>query len=180
MLGKERLAGYIEKFGFGRKTGIELPAESRGLARPLGDWTPTSLAAIPIGHEIGVTAVQAASAFASIANAGEWVQPHIVTRVTTSKGDQIDETIPEHRRIVSERTARELKTMLEGVVLRGTGKAAHVSGYRAAGKTANGTTTVLPSPRTRVTFRVPGSTAPAMNNSAGSTAASVRASTNSC
>jgi len=135
MLGKERLASYIEQFGFGKKTGIELPAESRGITKPASDWTPTSIAAIPIGHEIGVTAVQAAAAFGCIANGGEWVQPHLVSRVTTNSGDPIDETRPEHRRVVSEHTATVLRSMLEGVVLRGTGKAAQVSGYRAAGKT---------------------------------------------
>jgi cell division protein FtsI/penicillin-binding protein 2 len=135
MLGKERLAGYIERFGFGKKTGIELPAESRGMAHSAADWTPTSIAAVPIGHEIGVTAVQAASAFACIANGGEWVQPHLVSRVSTSEGDTLDAANPDRRRVVSERTAMTLKAMLESVVLKGTGKAAQITGYRAAGKT---------------------------------------------
>src|SRR5262249_58463959 len=115
--------------------GLELPAESRGLVRPLGEWTPTSVAAVPIGHEVGVTAVQAAAAFACIANGGEWIQPHIVSRVTTASGEVLDEPMAERRRVVSEKTASTLKSMLEGVVLRGTGKAAQLSGYRAAGKT---------------------------------------------
>ncbi|HMG37510.1 MAG TPA: penicillin-binding protein [Blastocatellia bacterium] len=134
-LGNDRLSNYIERFGFGRKTGLELPAESRGLVRPLGEWTPTSVAAVPIGHEVGVTAVQAAAAFACIANGGEWIQPHIVSRVTTASGEVLDEPMAERRRVVSEKTASTLKSMLEGVVLRGTGKAAQLSGYRAAGKT---------------------------------------------
>jgi cell division protein FtsI/penicillin-binding protein 2 len=135
MLGKERLASYIDQFGFGRKIGLELPAESRGLARPAAEWTPTSIAAIPIGHEIGVTAVQAAAAFACIANGGEWVQPHLVSRVTTSSGETLDVANPERRRVVTGQTAATLKGMLEGVVLKGTGKAARLNGYRAAGKT---------------------------------------------
>src|SRR5262249_23761826 len=134
-LGNARLSNYIERFGFGRRTGIELPAESRGLVRPLNEWTPTSVAAIPIGHEVGVTAVQVASPFGCIANGGEWVKPHMVSRVTTASGEVLDEQMPERRRVVTERTASTLKSMLEGVVLRGTGKAAQLSGYRAAGKT---------------------------------------------
>jgi cell division protein FtsI/penicillin-binding protein 2 len=134
-LGNERLASYIDRFGFGRRTGIELPAESRGLFQPASEWGPTTIGSIPMGHEIGVTAVQAAAAYACIANAGEWVRPHLVQRVTSTAGDVLDETRPERRQVVNEATAATLKSMLEGVVLRGTGKAARISGYSAAGKT---------------------------------------------
>ncbi|MFY9555924.1 MAG: penicillin-binding protein, partial [Blastocatellia bacterium] len=134
-LGNERLGRYIERFGFGRRTGIELPAESRGLLQPVSEWGPTTIGSIPMGHEIGVTAVQAAAAYACIANGGEWVKPHIVSRVTSSSGDLLEEPPIERRQVVSEATAATLKAMLEGVVLQGTGKAARVGGYRAAGKT---------------------------------------------
>jgi cell division protein FtsI/penicillin-binding protein 2 len=134
-LGNERLASYIERFGFGRRTGIELPGESRGLFQPASEWGPTTIGSIPMGHEIGVTATQVAAAYACIANGGEWVKPHLVSRVTSSSGDVLDEHQPERRQVVSEATAATLKVMLEGVVVQGTGKAARMGGYRAAGKT---------------------------------------------
>lgn len=134
-LGNQRLVRYIERFGFGRRTGIELPAESRGLLQPAAEWGPTTIGSIPMGHEVGVTAVQAAAAYACIANGGEWVKPHVISKVTSLAGDVLDEYHPEKRQVVSEATAATLKAMLEGVVLRGTGKAARMGGYRAAGKT---------------------------------------------
>ena len=135
LLGNERLASYIERFGFGRRTGIELPGESRGLFQPASEWGPTTIGSIPMGHEIGVTAVQTAAAYACIANGGEWVKPHVLSRVTSSSGDVLEEHQPERRQVVSEATATTLKAMLEGVVVHGTGKAARMGGYSAAGKT---------------------------------------------
>jgi cell division protein FtsI/penicillin-binding protein 2 len=134
-LGNERLAQYIERFGFGHRTGIELPAESRGLFQPVSEWGPTTIGSIPMGHEIGVTALQAAAAYACIANGGEWVKPHLVSRIKLSSGDVLDEVKAERRQVVSESTAATLKAMLEGVVVQGTGKGARMGGYRAAGKT---------------------------------------------
>jgi cell division protein FtsI/penicillin-binding protein 2 len=134
-LGNDRLAGYIEAFGFGRRTGIELPGESRGLLRPVSEWTQASIGSIPMGHEIGVTAVQAVAAFSCIANGGEWVKPYLVKRVSSSSGNTLEEPMGESHRVISEATAATLTAMLEGVVIRGTGKQAAVAGYRAAGKT---------------------------------------------
>ena len=134
-LGNERLASYIERFGFGKRTGIELPGESRGLLQPVSDWGPTTIGSIPMGHEIGVTAVQAAAAYGCIANGGEWVKPHIVSRVTSSAGEVLNDHQPERRQVVSEATAATLKAMLEGVVVHGTGQAAQMGSYSAAGKT---------------------------------------------
>jgi cell division protein FtsI (penicillin-binding protein 3) len=134
-LGNERFARYIEAFGFGRRTGIELPAEARGLLRDASQWGPTTIGSIPMGHEVGVTAVQAVAAFAAIANGGVHIAPHLVSRVTSSSGEVLEEHKSETRRVVSEETASELRKMLEGVVVKGTGKRAQISGYRAAGKT---------------------------------------------
>jgi cell division protein FtsI (penicillin-binding protein 3) len=134
-LGNERLARYIDRFGFGRRTGIELPGESRGLFQPVSEWGPTTIGSIPMGHEVGVTAVQAAAAYACIANGGEWVKPHVISKIVSSAGEVLDEYHPEKRQVVREATAATLKAMLEGVVLKGTGKAARMGGYRAAGKT---------------------------------------------
>lgn len=134
-LGNPLLAHYIEAFGFGRKAGIELPAESRGLMRDVRRWQPSSIAAIPLGYEVGVTPLQAVTAFACIANGGEWVKPHIVGRITSSLGEVLEEQRIEARRVISRDAADDLKLMLEGVVLNGTGKPAQVHGYRVAGKT---------------------------------------------
>jgi cell division protein FtsI/penicillin-binding protein 2 len=134
-LGNERFARYIEQFGFGRRTGIELPAEARGLFRPASEWAPTTIGSIPMGHEIGVTAVQAVAAYACIANGGEYIKPHIISRITSSSGDVLEEYREEKHQVVSEQTASTIRKMLEGVVMQGTGKAAQMGGYRAAGKT---------------------------------------------
>ncbi|MBI3650195.1 MAG: transpeptidase family protein [Acidobacteria bacterium] len=130
-LGYERLAQYIERFGFGQRTKIELPAESRGILTNVKHWTPT----IPIGYGISVTAVQAAAAFSCIANGGTWVQPHLVKQITSTYGEIISEPQGERHRVISPDTAATLTSMLEGVVVRGTAKAAKIEGYRAAGKT---------------------------------------------
>jgi cell division protein FtsI/penicillin-binding protein 2 len=134
-LGNERLARYIQAFGFGQRTGIELPAEARGLLADVSRWGPTTIGSIPMGHEVGVTAVQGVAAFATIANGGVYVAPHLVNRVTSSSGELLEQHTSESRRVVSEETASELKAMLEGVVVKGTGKRAQITGYRAAGKT---------------------------------------------
>ncbi|HET9531700.1 MAG TPA: penicillin-binding protein [Blastocatellia bacterium] len=134
-LGNERLARYIEQFGFGKRTGIELPAESRGLFRPAKDWGPTTIGSIPMGHEIAVTALQAVAAFAAIANGGEIISPYLVSEVTAASGEILEEHAAEPRRVISQETAAVLKRMLESVVIHGTGKRAQIGGYRAAGKT---------------------------------------------
>lgn len=134
-LGPVRLARYIEKFGFGQRTGIELPAESCGILRNITDWTAASIGAVPLGHEVGVTALQGAAAFACIANGGVWVKPYVVSRVDGPNGEVLDRHAPGARRVVSRETTDDLKSMLEGVVLNGTGRFAQVSGYRVAGKT---------------------------------------------
>ncbi|MCS6816032.1 MAG: transpeptidase family protein [Blastocatellia bacterium] len=134
-VGAERLAQYIERFGFGRRTGVELPGEARGIVRPVRRWTPASVGAIAIGQEIGVTAIQMAAAMAAIANEGVWVQPHLVRAVRSRDGTVIKRTEPERRRVLSPTSARVLMRMLEGVVERGTGQLAQLSGYSAAGKT---------------------------------------------
>jgi cell division protein FtsI/penicillin-binding protein 2 len=130
-LGNETLARYINLFGFGQRTKVELPAESRGILQNVKNWSPT----LPIGYGIGVTAVQAAAAFSCIANGGNWVQPHLVKNTTSAFGEIISEHQSESHKVISPETAATLKSMLEGVVLRGTAKAAQMEGYRAAGKT---------------------------------------------
>lgn len=134
-LGPERMAHYIENFGFGRPTDIDLPGEARGLIRPLEKWSRLSIGAIAMGQEVGVTAIQMLAAMAVIANDGVWVQPHVVQAIHSRAGDVLSETTPETRPVISRKTARTLAQMLAGVILRGTGKRAQLNGYTAAGKT---------------------------------------------
>jgi cell division protein FtsI/penicillin-binding protein 2 len=132
LLGPVRLAAWIQRFGFGRLTGIDFPGESQGIVLPLDKWSGSTIGNVPIGQGIAVTAIQLATAYASIANGGVWVQPHLVKRV----GGHIESGFV-HRRIVLPNVDAELKTMLTGVVDEhgATGNAAAIPGYSVAGKT---------------------------------------------
>ncbi len=134
-VGKDRFYQYARKFGFGEKTGINLPAETSGILRPPDKWNGDSLASMSIGYEIGVTALQSASAFATIANDGVKIQPHIIKEIRQSDGKTVSTIKPEMKRIVSVETARDLRKMLRQVVLDGTAKTAQLTGYTSAGKT---------------------------------------------
>lgn len=134
-LGQQRLGRYIHQFGFGQRTGIELSGEAAGLVRPVQQWSAPSIGAISIGQEIGVTPLQMLAAMAAVANDGVWVQPRLVRAVHSRAGDVITEPVTTTRRVISSPVARTLANMLEGVVLRGTGKRARLNGYSAAGKT---------------------------------------------
>ncbi|MFN7928367.1 MAG: penicillin-binding protein 2 [Blastocatellia bacterium] len=137
-VGKERMFDYLTRFGFGKKTGIDLPYESPGIVRKFENWTQNSMGSIPMGHEIGVTAVQAVSAMAAIANRGTWVQPHIVKQIVSGDAEQRElwKANPATRQVVNEQTADTMKTMLADVVEIGTARhAVQLAGYTAAGKT---------------------------------------------
>lgn len=134
-VGKENFYSSLQKFGFGKSTGIELPAETSGIVRNPARWNGDSLASMSIGYEIGVTALQMASAFATIANDGVRIQPRIIKEIR-----QFDEKIgsttePAREQVVSAESARKLRQMLREVVVSGTGKRAAVRGYSIAGKT---------------------------------------------
>src|SRR5919112_1169471 len=134
-LGNDRLYEYIRRLGFGAKTGVELPGETAGLVRPVSKWQPGSIGSVPIGHEVGVTPVQMAAAYASIANDGVRVAPHLVREVRDAEGRTVARSEPESHRVVSAETARVLRRMMEEVTLKGTARAAQLEGYTAAGKT---------------------------------------------
>lgn len=134
-VGKDNFYASMMKFGFGSPTGIELPAETKGIVRNPSRWNGDSLASMSIGYEIGVTALQMATAFATIANDGIRVQPHIIKEIRQFDEKSGSTAEPEKIRVVSEDTARGLTRMLEEVVLSGTGKRAKLDGYTAAGKT---------------------------------------------
>ncbi|QNI34715.1 transpeptidase family protein [Alloacidobacterium dinghuense] len=149
-VGQDRLYKYIRAFGFGERTGIELPAETRGLLEPLKRWGPASMGAIPMGQEIAVTPVQIVTMVSTIANGGTYVPPHILLKSTDLMKDDpklkpaafhpessLPDPLPEGaHRVVSEMTAAQMRKMMEDVVLIGTAhEAVHLNGYSAAGKT---------------------------------------------
>ena len=131
-LGAPTLMEWIQKFGFGKQTGIDFPGESPGQLLPLDQWYGSTIGNVPIGQGIAVTAIQLASAYAAIANGGVWVQPHLVDRIGGYGARKL-----ERRRVVSPAVDAVLKTMLTGVVDEhgGTGNAAAIAGYTVAGKT---------------------------------------------
>jgi cell division protein FtsI/penicillin-binding protein 2 len=132
--GKENFYNYAQKFGFGAPTGVELPAEAGGIFRSPKSWNGDSLASMSIGYEISVSALQMASAYATIANDGVRVQPHIIKEIRQD-GKVLSSTEAQKTQVVTADTARYLKRMLREVVLKGTGKRAQLNGYTAAGKT---------------------------------------------
>ncbi len=135
-VGREKFLDYISRFGFGRKTGIELPGESRGIVNPIEDWRIDSIGSVAIGQEISITLLQGAAAMAVIANRGVWVKPHIVKQVVAQDGRVLYEPKTETRQVVSEPTAQLMTAILERVVTHGTARhAINLNGYTAAGKT---------------------------------------------
>ncbi|MGH9969137.1 MAG: penicillin-binding protein [Pyrinomonadaceae bacterium] len=134
-VGDQTMHDYITRFGFGSRTGIELPGETAGLLRPVLRWQASSIGSIAIGQEIGVTPLQMAAAFGVLANDGVGVAPHLVREIRTPSGVSVYQSHPEQRRVVSSETAQALRRMLEGVTLNGTAKLAQLDGYTAAGKT---------------------------------------------
>jgi cell division protein FtsI (penicillin-binding protein 3) len=130
LLGSSRLASWIERFGFGRKTGVDFPAESPGIVPPLGQWSGSTIGTLPIGHGIAVTPIQMAAAYAAIANRGMRVQPHLVDRIAGRPALR-----PKRRRVLRNGIAAQMRAMLQGVVVKGTGQLARVPGYQVAGKT---------------------------------------------
>ncbi len=134
-LGKERFYNYAQKFGFGQSSGIELPAATNGIFRAPSSWNGDSLASMSIGYEIGVTALQVASAYATIANDGIKIQPHLIKEIRQADGQIINATDPQKTAVVSAETARGFRKMLRQVVLTGTGRRAQIDGYTVAGKT---------------------------------------------
>ncbi len=135
-LGDDRFYRYIRRFGFGERTGVELPGETPGVLRRTARWSQVSPASISIGQEIGVTPLQMVSAFATVANGGIRVAPHIVDRVVDPKGEIVYRPqSPPPARVISEKTAAVLNEILKAVVARGTGGNAALEEHIVAGKT---------------------------------------------
>ncbi len=129
-VGEGRLAYWIDRFGFGRRTGVDFPGESAGFALPPEQWSGSTIGTVPIGHGIAVTPIQMARAYSAIANGGVLVEPHLVERI-----DGKPVTRKRGKRIVSRPVSDQMLSMLRGVVLEGTGTEAAIPGYTVAGKT---------------------------------------------
>ncbi len=140
-LGKTNLLDYIHNYGLGSVTDIHFPGESAGLLPSY--WSGTSIADVPIGQGIAVTAVQMLAAYNTIANGGVYVPPRLVDATIDAKGDEHVIPMAAKHRVVSPTVAAEMTTMLEQVVQVGTGKAANLDPYTVAGKTGTG---LVPSP----------------------------------
>jgi cell division protein FtsI (penicillin-binding protein 3) len=129
-IGEGRLADWIDRFGFGKATGIDFPGESAGFALPPGQWSGSTIGTVPIGHGIAVTPIQMARAYAAIANGGVLVTPHLVDSVGGQAPDR-----KRGKRVVSKAVSTQMLSMLRGVVIEGTGTQAAIPGYTVAGKT---------------------------------------------
>jgi cell division protein FtsI (penicillin-binding protein 3) len=136
-LGERNLEKYLRAFGFGRTTGVELPGEEAGILRDRTQWSSLSISRIPMGHEVGVTALQMLNMLCSIANNGFLMKPSIVQRIVDAHGRTIAEFSPEVvSRPLREETARLMQKLLTRVTEEGgTGTRARVEGYTVAGKT---------------------------------------------
>jgi cell division protein FtsI (penicillin-binding protein 3) len=150
-MGPENFYKYIHDFGFGSRTGAELPGETRGLLRTPNRWGSTSIGSIAIGQEIGVTPIQLVSMVSTIANGGVYLPPHVLMSQPAGTngqpspqmqaapfqaGEDLSDPLPPGaHRVMSTMTAAEMRKMMEGVVLYGTGKPAQLNGYSSGGKT---------------------------------------------
>ncbi len=129
-LGQGELASWIDRFGFGKPTGVDYPGESSGLVLPLEKWSGSTIGTVPIGQGIAVTPLQMVSAYATIGNNGVRVTPHLVEKVGTKRV-----RLGRGTRVVSGHTADRMMSMFRDVVLEGTGTQAAIPGYTVAGKT---------------------------------------------
>src|SRR5579872_1042909 len=136
-LGEDRFYKYIRAFGFGQQTGVELPGETRGLTKPPSRWSKVSIAAISMGQEIGISPIQLTGLISTFANDGVWVAPHILVGKVEPQG--APQSVAFHpgasHRVISSYTAADMRSMMQKVVLEGTGRKAILEGYSSAGKT---------------------------------------------
>lgn len=135
-LGKDNLYKYLTKFGIGQSTNSKLPGESSGILHPVKNWSGTSLPTISFGQGYSLTAMQATSVFATIANNGVRVSPSILAGVLDQSGKYTPAAVNKTTRVLSDKTAIDMRAMMESVVSKnGTAPTAAISGYRVAGKT---------------------------------------------
>ena len=135
-LSNKTLHDYLVKFGIGESTGSGLPGESAGLFRPVSDWSGTTAPTVAFGQGYSVTAMQATSIYATIANNGVRVSPTVIAGTTDASGKFTASAARKSERVVSAETAQQVRIMLESVVsAQGTAPNAAIPGYRVAGKT---------------------------------------------
>jgi len=135
-LGEGKYYHYIRQFGFGEKTGIDFPGETTGILRPPASWSGLSMASIAIGQEVSVTPIQMITAFAALVNGGNLIEPFLLKEIRASDGRVLFTRTPTlKKRVISARTSEQVKEILCGVVMRGTGQKAAVPGYWIGGKT---------------------------------------------
>ena len=136
MLGKNKLYEYLKRFGFGDKTGFPLPGESYGMLRSAKNWDKSDEAIIPFGQSIAVTPIQLVMAISAIANGGILYEPIIIKSLEGDNGRfQQGSPAKEVRRVISEKTAKQIREMMVKVTTEGTAEVAKIYGYNVAGKT---------------------------------------------
>ena len=160
-IGPDKFYRYIRDFGFGGRSGVELPGETRGLLRPVSRWQPSSIGSVAIGQEIAVTPLQLVAMVSTIANGGVYLPPHVLlpdqsgstnlnqkpappqvaqvpqlTAAPVKLGEELPDPLPSGaHRVISTLAAAQMRKMMEGVVLFGTGRQAQLNGYSSGGKT---------------------------------------------
>lgn len=136
-LGKEVLFDYINRFGFGKKTGIDLNGESKGILFNLDNVGPVELATTSFGQGVSVTAIQQVTAVSAIVNNGNMYTPYVVKKIVDASGNIINEKTPtlKSENLITEETSSLVRYALESVVAKGSGHNAYVEGYRIGGKT---------------------------------------------
>lgn len=136
LLGKEKLFSYIDKFGFGNKTGIDLSGEATGILFPMNKVGNVELATTAFGQGISVTPIQQVVAVSAVVNGGVLYKPYIVKGISTNTNSSVKEFSKKKvRRVISEKTSEIMRLALESVVAYGGGKSAYIEGYRVGGKT---------------------------------------------
>ena len=145
LLGRDKYYKYLNKFGFGKKTGIGLPGESSGLLAAPRKWGPIELATISFGQGISVTSLQLVTALSAIANGGYLMKPYVIEKIVGPDGNVIEQNSPEVvTRVISYDTSYQMKQIMQDVVENGTGKKAQIPGFSVAGKTG---TAQIPNPK---------------------------------
>jgi cell division protein FtsI (penicillin-binding protein 3) len=135
-LGPKRYSEYLKKFGFGQKSGVNIPGESPGMLRPLSQWSGLSISALAIGQELSVTPLQMAAAFSALVNGGDLYRPLAAREIVDASGRVVKNFPPTKvRRVMSTETSRKVRGVMVQVVENGTGVAAAVEGYKVGGKT---------------------------------------------
>jgi Cell division protein FtsI/penicillin-binding protein 2 len=137
MMGEDKYYEYVRRFGFGERTGVELPGEIPGMVHPPARWDKLTITRMPMGHAIAVTPLQMTMGMAVMANGGRLMKAHIVKSIEDENGNEVYRARPEVvREVVPEKVARFLSQALESVVGEGgTAQLARVSGFSVAGKT---------------------------------------------